>query len=232
MIYPDDRKLREEFVIRCTVDIDISLASRPNDIGFTERWLGGILSDILTPIGGLSALSRGPALDDILKSAAGQLFPGTVAGIILWYILRLEKSGCGGSVRKAIGLIQKMCEGAPIPQSRSEIYDNWSKYKSVSHFWSAFFVLRRQGWQFPPFDLPYDETLPFFLATVECFRLLGEKHYSPRQSTPKQPTLKPNETWKVPIDFSLLSYSIVAPIPSLSASEIKLLKSLSKTRKR
>ena len=139
---------------------------------------------------------------------------GVVAGDILLHTVQLEKYGYGGSVNKAVFLLELIYkesethDGQSVPCNPTSIRNAWATYKSVAHLWAAkrgvadyFFSEKGLSQEPAAFLTPefqeynftrcYDE-LPIFLAMAECFRQFGIQHVPRGQ---KSPILPPDETW-------------------------------------
>ena len=93
-----------------------------------------------------------------------------------------------------------------FPTKRSALIDAWSKFKSVAHLWAALRTCDSQGTQLSPVP---PEHLPVFLAMADLYRHFGEHHYPPKKN---EPTLMPEETWRVVHNFPTPNVRVSFPL--------------------
>jgi hypothetical protein len=183
------------------------------------------LTKLLAPIGGLRALSEGPSYGDIELRAIQRAHHGIVAGDILANIIRLAQYEFDGSVHRAIQVMetyfQKYAGVLNLPgkfsTKRAAMQAAWTEYKSVAHLWLAWRSVDNQDCKLYPIPA---KTLPFFLASADCYQRWGER-YIPRQG--KVPTLDPEETWRIHTSFPLPDIRIkIRPVTAAQVQEIGL----------
>jgi len=129
----------------------------------------------------------------------------------------------GGSINKAVYLIEKFFKGTALPQSKNSIKNAWHNFKSVSHYWAAavflFSEFRGENsfglieW----FESDIPNNLLRFLQYAEYFKNFGE-HHLPNKTT-RTTTLNPEESWVLPDDFPALE-TVELEVPELQRWEL------------
>jgi len=130
---------------------------------------------------------------------------GCVAGDILTLILMIGNNGSGGSVNKAVHILELQ---GKLLRGRKAILESWTGFKNVSHFWAALEIIPENT---SILDLNLYDFWEF-LSLSEYLRMLGESHFPRAQ---KVPTLTPSDTWKISVNFPLIDFSkdtVIAPL--------------------
>lgn len=214
MAYPRDERLRHELMARLKLQTIASveremLQEAGDDAEATRAAVltaGATLAYWLQPHGGFTALSEAPGLNEVMESFFSRVWPASIAGDILCYMLQMEVSGITPSVNKGIAIVADYLRGATTamrrggPRSERYIRAAWEEFKPVAHFWLAYRV-----WQFdegsvdhrfgPEWFSPLDvESLGAFLALAE---LLANQVRARPQGRRRSP-IDPADFWRVP----------------------------------
>jgi len=214
MAYPRSESARHELMARlklqAVVPVEKAMLQQAGDDPEATRaavmGAGATLAYWLRPHGGFAALSAAPSLEKVLEGMYSKVWPGSIAGDILCYMLQMEISGIAPSVNKSIALVADYLRGATTsqghggPQSERYIRAAWEEFKPVSHFWLAFRI-----WQFdegatdhrlgPEWFSPLDvESLRAFLALAEHLADLVR----PRPQGKRRSPLDPADFWRTP----------------------------------
>jgi hypothetical protein len=227
MLYPDNIAQQEEFLMTFTVRFIAQFEK--TDLSDIVK----LAKEYLLPEGSFQILLRTPSSEEMSKRDAHAGSRGIVAGDVLLHIVQLEKHGYGGSVNKAVHLLEHIYKqsttshGQSVPCNRTSIRNTWAIYKCVAHLWAAervvadsFFsekglsqepatFLTREFQEYT-FSQCYND-LPTFLAMAEAFRQFGI-HHVPRSQ--KVPILPPDETWSCMGTIPLPAIEI--PVPPLT----------------
>jgi hypothetical protein len=198
MAHPDDEDFRGELFTHLSFRGCVKAAEK-KQAGFR------VSSDFA------SVLARTPSTEAVWDRAADSLKPGAIVGQLLLLLLVCnEQKPEWASVRKAKQVLAKALHTNKNPIERA-----WSKYKCVSHLWSAFILAQinlkgRGQWQegsLPGFLKLSNEGLAVFLSYAEKIRGLAEKLYPPLGAKGKGktsiPLFKRDDAWRCPESLSL-----------------------------
>jgi len=219
MAYPRDERLRHELMARlkllAIIPVEQEMLLGAGDDPEARRTAvlttGATLAHWLQPHGGFAALSAAPALNEVLEGMFSKVWPASIAGDILCYLLQMEISGISPSVNKGIAIVVDYLRGATTaagrlgPRSERYIRAAWEDFKPVSHFWLAYRI-----WQFddesidhrlgPEWFSPLDvESLRTFLALAE----LLANQVQPRPQGRRRSPINPADFWRVPSTIEL-----------------------------
>ena len=100
------------------------------------------------PLGGRPTLCNSPEYEKIIELFDLNTFKGSLAGLILFYIWRMDATNVtsGASVNKAKFLVNKLYKKKRDPQSKNYTFNEtfinraWSDFKPVSHLWAAYMI--------------------------------------------------------------------------------------------
>ncbi|HLW78749.1 MAG TPA: hypothetical protein VKU44_04035, partial [Terriglobia bacterium] len=194
--------------------------------------VGATLAAWLEPHGGLLALAGARSAEDVFRDWTARIWPGSIAGDLLCYMLQMETSGISPSVNKALAIESdylkeaKTGTGQPGPRSERYLRQSWEEFKPAAHLWLAF-----RAWQFNDEDTPAHqpgprwfspldvETLRSFLAVAERFA----KEITVRPQGRRKPPIDPADFWRVPESIALPAVTFKRP--ALEPWGIELLKS-------
>jgi hypothetical protein len=230
MYYPRDAALREEFWVWCIS----RLLAAWEEHGQTEV-VALAKTDLCTP-GFFSVLARVLSKGNMAERNTQAGSYGIIAGDMLLHIIQLEKYGYGGSVNKAVHLLELIYSSSvtrgerAVPASQTALRNAWAQYHPVAHLWAAarvtedsFFMKRGMRPNLAAYlalspELEKErlrqffDDFPLFLAMAEAFRQFGIDHIPKRGI--KVPLLSPNETWSCEGTVPLPAIQI--PVPPLT----------------
>src|SRR5262245_40098071 len=149
MVHPNDARSREEFLAivwaRLLPRFEAVCKEAFKDAGEIAT-LAFFTLPLCDPSMAIQALRQAPSEDKVLDQMARAFYGGYVAGRILQWMIHMQMAGDAPSVEKAIFLMEHMLAEArtqtrkKVPHSRKELYKAWREFKSVSHFWAAFYI--------------------------------------------------------------------------------------------
>lgn len=170
------------------------------------QMLGSVYGKALEPYGGLATLLGAPSGDAMYKKAMRSLWPGSIAGDLLLYLLQMRAAGIPASVNKAIAielvLLEEMSK-EPLDwyggKTERYVREEWERFKPACHLWAAFrtgIIERRKValWS------PGAGNLPEFLGLAEAILSAASTLQSRSRS---EPLLSAAEMWRVPPDYPL-----------------------------
>lgn len=214
MAYPRDETSRHELMARLKLQaiapIERELLNQAGEDPQARRnavmSAGATLAYWLQPHGGFTSLCSAPGSEEVLEKFFTRVWPGSIAGDILCYMLQMEVSGIAPSVNKGVAIVVDYLRGATTatgrggPCSERYIRAAWEEFKPVAHFWLAYRI-----WQFdegaidhrlgPEWFSPLDvESLRAFLALTEL--LAGQ--VQPRPQGKRRSPIDPADFWRVP----------------------------------
>ena len=223
MAYPRDSQARDEFLVTLKTDVGARIMETLSNS--EERALmSALIGQWLEQHGGFASLLKARGQEHVQSALEKNWWPGSVAGDVLLWIVRLAHWAPPASVNKAVFLEERYLEhalnglGQHGPSSKRSILAAWKDYKPAAHLWAAF-----RTWQFYYGDssghgpdkpgpdwcnLFLPEGLLGFLGYAEIFRRIGTTLYAHGQS---EPVLEPRETWQLPHSIKLPNVPLAVP---------------------
>jgi len=150
MVHPDNPRYREELLAIVWAHALPRVIETIKDPGIKEtREIATqtfFLLPIRDPITAIQVLRQAPSEDTVYARLKKAFYQGYVAGRLLQLMISIQMTGYAPSLEKAVFLMERILfeartqTGKKVPHSRKEIYKAWGAFKSVAHFWSAFYI--------------------------------------------------------------------------------------------
>jgi hypothetical protein len=210
MCHPRSEEFRNQYLARVHEQVVAGLQARIED-GKEEfpplpsvdvnMIAGQSLGMSIAPLGGFATLARAPCAAEVVARFDAQVWPGSLAGSILLFVLQMKESGVSSSINKAVALTAHAVKGVEpfdgIPRGASPRYIRraWVEFRPVAHLWAAHDAACRSVGPDSPLDGGSEQDFALFLAAAERFAELGLGIYPHGQ---RLPVLNDSELWRTP----------------------------------
>ena len=176
-----------------------------------------VFSEVFLGHGGWGTVAEAPGTASLKKLMGENARHWYVAGTVLCLIMRIHKHhsdiGRGGSINKAVYLIEQQSEGL-VRKNRKDLIASWADSKPVAHLCAAIVHLSERAFHING-NLPgrhlFGEGIGELLATAREFQDFATTYRAHGQ---KGPLLEPSEIFTVPPSLRLPTVMIdLTPIP-------------------
>jgi asparagine synthetase B (glutamine-hydrolysing) len=217
MLFPEDDKLHDAYLIRERVRIELEEAKRYG------------LAELPFSIELVEKILNGPSHGELRKSIDRSVKEGSVAGDMLnhVYVMHITRQK-EPSLKKAIHLQTafsketKYGDGSKLPSSDTRVRSHWEKYQSVAHIWGAFRLCKdiSEREKIEERRFLWGDHLPYLLSYSEILRKFATTFIPARQAQNKPLITK--KTWKTPANYVLPETTIeIESIPDWIIEALK-----------
>jgi len=203
-------------------EMEAHIRDLPEARGYSPgQLIGAYFGKVLEAIGGFRALSQAPSVSEARTQVEERVWPASIAGDILNYLIQMRAAGLGVSVNKAVALSEEYLKGATTrkgpPGGRSDRYirQAWEDFKPVCHLWAAFRLLEESDIE--PADR-VEARLPLSRALLGLALTLQPKGR-------REPLLRAEEMWQLPRRYKSPHAPIRFTIPPLEEWQMEVLRS-------
>ena len=200
MLWPDDEQQREVFRISPYANALSSIEAQIPAGGVDYEAAHWIVYGAFRHAGGWAALATRPRGDEQMAEKGGAL--RTAAAVL--DIIRGTPEG-GGSLNKAVHVIQKTARQYDLIRNRTDILAAWKSHRTVAHLGLALIISGEDKFDEDP------QRLRRFLGIARDYQCFALSYKPPSQ---RRPLLDPSEIWTICPNLRLPRLRQMSPLPA------------------